>query len=57
MYCNAALLYQPIIACIGMAGKKTKDEKAKEACNLAIAEALGSSDPEVNAKRDRTCGE
>ena len=38
--------------------EETDDEKAKAkaACNLAIAAALGSRDPVVIAERDRVCG-
>ena len=39
------------------ADEETDDEKAKAACNLAIAAALGSRDPVVIAERDRVCGE
>ena len=56
MYCNAAVSYKPTIASIGAAEEKTEDEKARAACNLAIAAALGSRDSEVIAERDRVCG-
>ena len=56
MYCNAAVSYQPTVASIGKASEETEDEKARAACNLAIAGALGSRDPVVIAERDSVCG-
>ena len=56
MYCNAAVSYEATIAWIGGADEETEDEKAKAACNLAIAAALGSRDPRVIAERDGVCG-
>ena len=47
MYCNAAVSYQPTVARIGKASEETEDERARAACNLAIAGALGSRDPVV----------
>lgn len=57
MYCNAAVSYQPTIAAISK--PKTKDEVqlARQRCNSAVANALGSSDPKVIAERKRACEE
>ena len=51
MYCNAAVSYQPTIARIGEAEERAEGDEARAACNLAIAAALGSRDPEVIEER------
>lgn len=57
MYCAASVSYRPTIASISAAAEQTPLEKAREACNLAIAEAYGASDPVVRKKKDKACDE
>jgi len=56
MYCNAAVSFEPTVARIGVADKRSEEETARAECNLAIAAALGSRDPVVIGERERICG-
>ena len=47
MYCNAEVSYQATSDQISESEEKSEDEKARAACNLTIAAALGSRDSEV----------
>ena len=54
MYCNAAVKYKPMVASISSTStiKVNANEKA---CNRLILKAMGSSNKELLAKRDKVC--
>lgn len=56
MYCSAAVEFKPTVASVSEA-PETVDELAakREACNLATAEAMGSTDAVLIKKRDTAC--
>ncbi|MDQ2076869.1 hypothetical protein [Marinimicrobium sp. ABcell2] len=57
MYCNAAVSFSPTVATISAPSEQTTAQAARQRCNVAIANAVGSSDPARLAERNTACTE
>jgi hypothetical protein len=56
MYCMAAVSYQPTVATIGWSSEEASPlEEARAACNLAIAELVGNTDPAARRRKQAAC--
>jgi len=55
MYCNAAISFQPTIASLSAGAENSPLEVLRQKCNIATASALGSSDRNLLAERDKAC--
>ena len=57
MYCNASLIYKPMIAYISEPEQKTEQEFKQKECNLMILEAMQDSSENISKQRDEVCGQ
>lgn len=57
MFCHAASSYKPIVAKMQPAHEPTDLEKARSACNGAIAIVMGDPTPANQSARDKACEE
>ena len=55
MYCNAAETFKPTVASISKANIRTPVEMARAKCNMAIANAMGSSDSYLKNQQNEVC--
>jgi len=55
MYCNTAISFEPTIAMISAAPEVSPLAAAKSRCNLAVAKAMGSDEPDVISERNTAC--
>ncbi|MFK5913626.1 MAG: hypothetical protein QM484_04555 [Woeseiaceae bacterium] len=55
MYCRAAKTFKPTVASISKANDRTPVALARSKCNMAIADAMGSSEPYLKNQKNEAC--